>query len=106
MYNISFVSGNGRVHGIGWKLPYVASQDECCMNCYADTPSGCNLWTWNPWDNPLVPCTVTMGWYGDRNDTQCPYGHTNGTAFTIQQHGNGVGYSGPCGGGGTIVASE
>jgi hypothetical protein len=101
--NISFVTGTVGVHGVGFTLPKANSQEQCCGICFTDTPTGCNIWVWDPKDNPTVPCTIIMGWFGDNKDSQCPYGHTNSTAFAIQAHGSGIGYSGPCGNGGYII---
>lgn len=102
-HNASFVTGNVDMHGVGYALPAAQSQEQCCGFCWDNTPLGCNLWMWDP-DHAPVPCTLLMGYDGPRPDSQCPYGHTNATAFTVQDNGNGTWYAGPCGAGGTVVS--
>jgi len=101
--NISFVTGVVDYHGTGYSLPKADRLEDCCGICFQGTPAGCNLWVWNPRDNPLVPCTIVMGYFGADHDKQCPYGHTNSSAFAIQAKGNGTGWSGPCGDWGFLV---
>lgn len=102
--NMSGVYGNVQMHGVGFFLPKASSQEDCCAICYNSTKSGCNLWGWDPTGHSNVPCTIILGYIGDNPDAKCPYGHTNSSAFSIQENGAGIGGSGPCGSGGIIIA--